>query len=136
MDLDLEKLIYLIVGAIIGFALSLAKDWFMESKKQKEKEKLATRQRLEELFILLNKYNKNMIMPLQLQNDIEQERLTMLVRFYFPHFKKEFDDYVMECATVTKLKINAEDFSHAALVELPKKLHPLNKLIVKEGQKL
>ena len=51
--MDKEKIILLIVGAIIGFLVSLAKDWLIESKKQKEKEKQFKREKLEELFILL-----------------------------------------------------------------------------------
>ena len=129
-------LVTMIIGVLLGALLTLVKDLFVEHKKQKEGKRLASRQRLEELFVLLGKYNKNMIMPLELQNDIEQERLTMLVRFYFPHFKQVFDDYVLECAKVTKLKTEGKDFKHAALVELPKKLHPLNKLIIQEAQKL
>ena len=54
--MDLEKLIYLGVGAIIGFALSLAKDWLLEGKKQKEKEKQLKRERLEELHIGFSKW--------------------------------------------------------------------------------
>ena len=38
--MDFKKLIYLGVGAIIGFFLSLAKDWLMEGKKDSVKEKL------------------------------------------------------------------------------------------------
>jgi len=59
--MDFEKLIYLISGAIIGFALSLAKDWLMESKKQKEKKIELKRERLEELYIGFSKWANHVI---------------------------------------------------------------------------
>jgi len=55
--MDFEKLIYLGVGAIIGFLLSLAKDWLLEGKKQKEKDKQFEREKLEELYELLLEEN-------------------------------------------------------------------------------
>jgi len=58
--MDKEKIILLIVGAIIGFFVSLAKDWLMESKKQKEKYKQFKREKLEELYMLLNEEDKLM----------------------------------------------------------------------------
>jgi len=56
--MDKEKIILLIVGAIIGFVVSLAKDWLMEGKKQKEKEKQFKREKLEEISHLLFKRYK------------------------------------------------------------------------------
>ena len=58
MNMDFEKLIYVIVGAIIGFFLSLAKDWLMESKKQKERQQIIKQEKLEECHMLFFKYTK------------------------------------------------------------------------------
>jgi len=55
--MDKEKIILLIVGAIIGFVVSLAKDWLMEGKKQKEKYKQFKREKLEELYVGFSKWS-------------------------------------------------------------------------------
>ena len=128
------EVVSILVGGVVGFLASVGSNLLLEGKKQKEKEKLVNRNRLEELFILLNKYNKNILKPPELQEDIEQERLTMLVRFYFPQFKKEFDEYIIECSNITQLKLDKQNYIQVALVDLPKKLHPLNQLIVDEGK--
>jgi len=106
--MDKEKIILLIVGAVIGFVVSLAKDWLMEGKKQKEKEKQFKREKLEEIFILLNKERKiigdnlssRLIYPYEKamlghisSSDISAQ-LSMLVRFYFENLESKYQDYI------------------------------------------
>jgi len=94
---DLEKLIYITVGAIIGFALSLAKDWLMESKKQKEKEKQFKREKLERAFMILEDFNNKVtsIEPISLrEGEYNSNELNMIIRFYFDDIYKEYSTYL------------------------------------------
>ena len=49
----MEKYLLLILGAIIGFIASIAKDYFVEKTKKKYKDIDFKREKLEELFILV-----------------------------------------------------------------------------------
>jgi len=121
-----------VIGGILTFFFTWFKDLKIEKQKQKESEKQFKREKLEELFILLNQYNTNMIKPLIIQkNDIEQERLSMLIRFYFFDLDKEWHDYLLSCSKIIELKINNQDYTNE-LPELSNKIRLLNKLIVEK----
>jgi len=49
----MEKYLLLILGAIIGFIASIAKDYFVEKTKKKFKENELKREKAEELYLLL-----------------------------------------------------------------------------------
>jgi len=101
--MDFEKLIYVVVGAIIGFTLSLIKDLLMESKKQEEKNNQLKRKRLEELHILVSHwsniifthstnlvavmqgklmYNEHLDLITEYKSDGDFQRLEMILSIY------------------------------------------------------
>ena len=106
--MDSEKLIYVVVGAIIGFALSLAKDWLMESKKQKEKEKQFKREKLERAFMILEDFNNKVISTDAIslrEGEYNSNELNMIIRFYFNNIYKEYSNYLnvaIQCLTNIK----------------------------------
>ena len=51
--MDTEKILLLILGAIVGFFASIAKDYFSEKTKRKYKEIEIRREKAEELYLLL-----------------------------------------------------------------------------------
>ncbi|EFU70563.1 conserved hypothetical protein [Aliarcobacter butzleri JV22] len=51
----MEKYLLLILGAVIGFIASIAKDYFVEKTKKKNKDIELKREKAEELYILLEK---------------------------------------------------------------------------------
>jgi hypothetical protein len=54
--MEIEKLVLLLVGGVIGFIASIAKDYFVEKTKRKYKEIELKREKAEELYILLEKW--------------------------------------------------------------------------------
>ena len=135
--MDFEKLIYVVVGAIIGFTLSLAKDWLMESKKQKEKEKQFKREKLEKAFILLNDYNNKVTSPeLKPLSDGEYNpaELSMIIHFYFRNIKEPFGEYVKNSSEFSlKLKI---DHDGEGVKDIFKEYGEIVKLLIEESKKL
>ena len=137
MDFDLEKLIYLVVGAIIGFALSLAKDFLMESKKQKEKEKQFKREKLEKAYMLLNDY-QNKVTSLELiplsDGEYNSAELSMIIHFYFKNMKKPFGEYVKNSSEFSlKLKNNHDT---EGIEDIFKEYGDIVKLLIEESKKL
>jgi len=51
----------ILVGGAVGFLVSVGKDWLLEDKKQKEKNKQLKRERLEELHILISHWSNNLL---------------------------------------------------------------------------
>jgi len=47
----------LVVGGSIGFLASIAKDWLLENKKQKLKKQEFQREKLEEIYLLFEKWS-------------------------------------------------------------------------------
>ena len=54
--MEIEKLVLLLVGGVIGFIASIAKDYFVEKTKKKIKENELKRNKLEELYMEVFKW--------------------------------------------------------------------------------
>ena len=101
--MDYEKLIYLVIGAFIGFITSLVKDLLIESKKNKIKNIELKRERLEELYIDFSKwsnyiysdyitllsvmdnkltYNQYLDLKLERKNDFDAQKIDMIIEVY------------------------------------------------------
>jgi len=129
-------LIGVIVGGIITFFLTLLKDFLIEEKKQKENIKQLKREKLEDVFTLLEQVHKNALLPMQLyKDDVESAKLTMLIRFYFPNIYSEYQKFVKEYAEITKLKISQKDYLERYKNGFSKTYHDLCNQIVEESKK-
>ena len=89
----MEQIKLLFIGAVIGFLFSVLKDYFVENNKKKIKQKEFKREKLEEVFMLMNKIQSETLKPLQTKKSISEEgaRLAMIIRFYFPNLKEDFN---------------------------------------------
>ena len=94
----MEKYLLLILGAIIGFIASIAKDYFVEKTKKKYKDIDFKREKLEELFILISRTHIESIKPIALRNNIEDKdagaKAGLISRFYFPSIHKNYQEYI------------------------------------------
>jgi hypothetical protein len=94
----MEKYLLLILGAIIGFIASIAKDYFVEKTKKKYKDIDFKREKLEELFILASRIFNESIKPIELRNKIEDKdagaKVGLIIRFYFPSIHKNYQEYL------------------------------------------
>ena len=100
--------ISILVGGAVGFFVSVGKDWLLENKKQKEKDKQLKRERLEELFILIeqwsnilggngiflisvmeNKIDYNIYLDKVIENKFDAGRMSMLQEIYATELSTE-----------------------------------------------
>ena len=83
----------LIVGAIIGFVISILKDFLNNYMKQKNAQQELKRIKLEEAFEVLVKTMENLKSLENKSIEIDLNRLRMLIEFYFSELSKEFNKY-------------------------------------------
>lgn len=76
--MEIEKLVLLLVGGLIGFIASIAKDYLVEKTKKKYKDIDFKREKLEELFILVSRNFNESIKPIELRNNIEDKGILVL----------------------------------------------------------
>lgn len=119
----------ILVGSIIGFLSSIAKDYFIEEKKKKEKMLEFKRVKLEEIFLLMDKLNKNASKPLEMQNllDAAEVKLPMILRFYFPSLFNDFQVYLKKFQESNPLGDNQE-YEKAYQIFMDKVVEESNKL--------
>ena len=133
--MDSEKIILLVLGAIIGFIASIIKDILLENKKKKIKDKELTRDRLEELFKLLAELNEDILMPIESTKKHDTSRIAILIRFYFPQLHSEYKKFLTYYIEITKLKLEKKEFSDAH-TKYSESLKILYNLIVEESKKI
>ena len=83
----------LIVGAIIGFIISILKDFINNYMKQINAQQELKRIKLEEAFEVLVKTMENLKRLENKSIEIDLNRLRMLIEFYFPELSVEFNKY-------------------------------------------
>ena len=110
----MEKYLLLILGAIIGFIASMAKDYFVEKTKKKYKDIDFKREKLEELYILIHKIFLESIKPIELRNIITNNddciKSSLITKFYFPSINNAIDKY-----SDISIEINKKFFDKKAL---------------------
>lgn len=86
----------LIVGGFIGFTSAVGKDFLLENKKSKEKMKDFKRQKLEDIFILMDKISQEAAKPLRYKNSFDGvgAKLGMIIRFYFPELNNDYHQFL------------------------------------------
>ncbi len=86
----------LLMGGLLGFLSAIGKDFFLEKSKNKVKNKDFKRQKLEEIFILMDKVSQETIKPLRYKGSLEGvgAKIGMLVRFYFPHLNDDYNKFI------------------------------------------
>ena len=104
--MDLIALGTLGIGGLIGFLSAIGKDYLLEKSKNEIKIKDFKRQKLEEVFILMDKVSQETIKPLEYKNSLDGvgAKLGMIIRFYFPELKADYHQF-LEVYKNTSLKI-------------------------------
>ena len=134
--MDSEKIILLVVGAIIGFIASIIKDILLENKKKKIKDKELRRDRLEELFKLFAELSEDILMSsTEFTKKHESIRIAILIRFYFPEFEPECEKILTYYVEINKLKSEKKEFIDAH-TKYSESLKILYNLIVEESKKI
>ena len=116
----MEKYLLLILGAIIGFIASIAKDYFVKKTKKKYKDIDFKREKLEELFILASRIFNESIKPIALRNNIEDKdagaKAGLISRFYFPSIHKNYQEYLNVYIIINQKMMN--DYNSVSIDEL------------------
>ncbi len=110
--MNLENIFILVVGAVIGFLTSVAKDLIIANKKDKEKKKQFKREKLEELFVILDKFNDSVMKPINQFSSLEEKaKLGMIIRFYFSDELQDSYKTLLSASTEV-LKVKLENNNH------------------------
>lgn len=88
--------ITLILAGLIGFLSAIGKDLILENNKNKIKIKDFKRQKLEEIFLLMDQILRETIKPLKYKDSLDGvgARLGMIINFYFPELKPNYDQFI------------------------------------------
>ena len=91
----MEKIMLVIIGGIIGFFASIAKDYLIESKKEKDKLKNIKREKLEEAYIQFSKWFSdfsinNLGIIVVMQNVLEYDEYTKKRKEYSENLVIDF----------------------------------------------
>lgn len=135
--MTLDSIVTLVIGAIIGFLVSVAKDLIIENKKKNEKKKQFKREKLEELFVILDKFNDSVMEPISQFSPLEEKaKLGMIIRFYFSDELQDSYKLLLN-ASGDVLKVKTENNNHLDIYFqkfAPEYIKLLNK-IVEESKK-
>ncbi len=115
------NLAILFIGGLIGFLSAIGKDLLLEKSKNKIKIKDFKRQKLEEIFFLMDRVTQETIKPLKYKGSLDGvgAKLGMTIRFYFPElnddyikFLKVFQDTLQKTMTFDEnIKLSEEEIS-------------------------
>lgn len=135
--MTLENIGMLVVGAIIGFLASIIKDWIMENRKDEEKKKQFQREKLEEMFILLDKFNDGVMQPIsQFTPFVEKAKLGMIIRFYSSDkIQKSYKILLEASSEVLKAKRSGANYFDCYFEKFMPEYMTLLSKIVEESKK-
>ena len=127
----------MVAGGIIGLAVAIAKDYFGDKRKEKEKEKQFRREKLEKAFMILNDYQNKIISPELIslnEGEYNSLELIMIIKFYFPNLEVFFDEYILMASEFSlKLKLDKES---DGIKNVYKKYGEMCKLLIEESKKI
>lgn len=90
------ELLLLVLGGLIGFVSAIGKDLLSERSKTQIKIKDFKRQKLEEIFLLMDQITREAIKPLKYKGSLNGvgARLGMIINFYFQELKPDYDQFI------------------------------------------
>ena len=130
----------LVVGGSIGFLASIAKDWLIENKKQKLKKQEFQREKLEEIYLLFDKWDANFgstylvylhcyrseltyqnvlqhIEKLEKSNFLlpgEFQKLQMLINIHFPQLANDYISVDKARSKVAYFLVNPKEYNRSS----------------------
>jgi len=104
-------LVTLGIGGLIGFLSAIGKDFLLESSKNKNKIKEFKKEKLEEIFILMDKLFQESLKPLKYKGSIDGfgARLGMIIRFYFPDLLQDYQKFLKVYQNVAEKTMQLDD---------------------------
>lgn len=126
-----------IIGGIIGFFASIAKDYLIENKKEKDKIKSLKREKLEETFILVSDFYSNSLKSLESKENTESAKIGMIIRFYFKDLLDGYQLFLEKSKVIIEKTTipNSESLTQEELIEHNKEYIKFLNEIEKESKK-
>lgn len=99
------------IGGLIGFLSAVGKDFILEDNKNKIKRKEFKKQKLEEIFILMDKLSQESLKPLKYKGSLDGvgAKLGMTIRFYFPDLNQYYQTFLKIYQEITQKTMTLED---------------------------
>jgi len=99
------------IGGLIGFLSAIGKDFLLEKSKNKIKTKEFKREKLEEIFILMDRVFQESLKPLKNKNSLDGvgAKLGMTVRFYFSNLTPDYQIFLKVYQETTLKTITLDD---------------------------
>jgi hypothetical protein len=99
------------LGGLIGFLSAIGKDFILEKSKNIIKTKDFKRQKLEEIFILMDKVSQETIKPLKYKGSLDGvgAKLGMIIRFYFPELNADYKQFLQVFQSTSQKTISFDD---------------------------
>ena len=118
--MDLITLGTLGIGGLIGFLSAIGKDYLLEKTKNEIKIKDFKRQKLEEVFILMDKVSQETIKPLKYKNSLDGvgAKLGMTIRFYFPELKTDYHQFLEIFQSTSQKTMTFDENVHLSKEEM------------------
>lgn len=105
------ELLTLGLGGLIGFLSAVGKDLLLERSKNITKTKDFKRQKLEEIFILMDKLSQETIKPLKYKGSLDGvgAKLGMIIRFYFPELNTDYKQFLQVFQSTSQKTITYDE---------------------------
>ena len=136
--MDLTSALFGLGSTAFGYFLKVIGDYYLEDKKQKEKEKQFRREKLERAFMVLEDFNNKVtsedVISLR-EGEYNSNELSMIIRFYFNNIHKEYSNY-LDVATRYGIKIKIEKPEDSESKNYYKEYKEIVNLLVRESKKL
>jgi len=99
------------IGGLIGFLSAIGKDFLLENSKNKIKTKEFKKQKLEEIFILMDKVSQESLKPLKYKGSLDGvgAKLGMTIRFYFPDLNQDYQTFIKVYQEITQKTMTLDD---------------------------
>jgi hypothetical protein len=99
------------IGGLIGFLSAVGKDFLLENSKNKIKTKEFKKQKLEEIFILMDKVSQESLKPLKYKSSLDGvgAKLGMTIRFYFPDLNQDYQTFLKVYQEITQKTMTMDD---------------------------
>jgi hypothetical protein len=119
--MEMEKLVLLLVGGVIGFIASIAKDYFVEKTKKKIKENELKRNKLEELYMevvkwfsfsslsyvnFINNTGNLGLLEAKRKFDYDLIKIEMIISIYSETLIKDYNEIISQMHKLDKLEEN------------------------------
>lgn len=129
----------ILIGGAIGFLSSIGKDFFLERSKNKIKQNEFKRQKLEKVFVLMDKVFQESIKPIEYRGSLDGvgAEASTIIRFYFPDLQEDYSVFIKSLQTINAkfTPDNKHPIDNESIIKFSKEYSKFINKIVEESKK-